>query len=68
MRRSASTSFVFACIASNVPGGLLSTSPGGSCILGGLALLLLVFPVDPSVTERSVFICQGIVIPTDSTN
>ena len=35
-----------ACIVSNVSGGLLSTSPGESCILGGLALLLLVFRVD----------------------
>ena len=39
-------SFMLACIASNVLGGLLSTSIGGSCILGGLALLLLVFRVD----------------------
>ena len=46
MRRSASTSFVLACIASNVSGGLLSTSLGGSCILSRLALLLLVFQVD----------------------
>ena len=46
VRRSASTSFVLACIDSNVPGGLLSASPGGSCILGGLALFLLVFRVD----------------------
>ena len=45
-RQSASTSFVFAYIASNVSGGLLPASPGGSCILGGLALLLLVFRVD----------------------
>ena len=43
-RRSASTSFVLACIASAGPGGLLSASPGGSGILG--ALLLLVFRVD----------------------
>ena len=43
MRRSVSISFVLACIASIVSGGLLSISPGGSCILGGLALLLLVF-------------------------
>ena len=41
-----STSFVLACIASNVSGGLLSVSPVGSCIIGGLALLLLVFRVD----------------------
>ena len=46
VRRSASTSFVLACIASNVPGGRLSALPGWSCILGGLALLLLVFLVD----------------------
>ena len=37
---------VLACVASNVPGGRLSTSPGWSYILGGLALLLLVFQVD----------------------
>ena len=46
MRRSASTSFVLAYIASIVSGGLLSVSLGGSCILGGLELLLLVFRVD----------------------
>ena len=46
VRRSASTSFVLACIVSNVPRGLLSASPGGSYNLGGLALLLLVFRVD----------------------
>ena len=45
-RQSAFTSFVLACIVSNVYGGLLSTSPGGSCLLDGLALLLLVFRVD----------------------
>ena len=45
--RSASTSSVLACIVSNAPSrGRLSTSPGWSCILGGLALLLLVFRVD----------------------
>ena len=46
MRRSASSSFVLDCIASTILGGLLSASPGGSCILGGLALLLLVLQVD----------------------
>ena len=46
MRRSASTSFVLARIAFIVSGGLLSASPGGSYILGGLALLLLMFRVD----------------------
>ena len=46
MRRSASTSSVLACSVSIAPpGGQLSTSPGWSCILGGLALLLLVFRV-----------------------
>ena len=45
-RRSASTSFVLAWIASAGAGGLLSASPGGSGILAGLALLLLVFLVD----------------------
>ena len=53
MRRSASTSSVLACTVSNAPGSRLSTSPGWSCILGGLALLLLVFRLIPSVTERS---------------
>ena len=46
MRRSDSTLFVLARIASIMSGGLLSALPGGSCILGGLALLLLVFRVD----------------------
>ena len=45
--RSASTSSVLACTVSNAPpGGRLSTSPGWSCILGRLALLLLMFRVD----------------------
>ena len=63
MRRSASTSLVLACIASIVPGGLLSASPGGSCILGGLALLLLVFQVDTISNLVISFICKGIVVP-----
>ena len=46
VRWSASTSSVLACIVSSSSGGLLSASPGGSCILGGLTLLLLVFRVD----------------------
>ena len=46
VRRSASTSSVLACIVSNAPRGQLSTSPSWSCILGGLALLLLMFQVD----------------------
>ena len=33
-------------ISNAPPGGRLSTAPGWSCILGGLALLLLVFRVD----------------------
>ena len=45
--RSASTSSVLACTVSNAPpGGWLSTPLGWSCILGGFALLLLVFRVD----------------------
>ena len=45
--RTASTSSVLAYTVSNTPpGGRLSTSPSWSCILGGLALLLLVFRVD----------------------
>ena len=45
--RSASTSSVLACTISNVPPrGRQSTPPGWSCILGGLALVLLVFRVD----------------------
>ena len=46
MRRSDSTSSVLVCIVSNAPGGQLSALPGWSCILGGLALLLLGFRVD----------------------
>ena len=47
VRRSASTSSVLACTVSNAPtGGRLSTLPGWSCILDGLAWLLLVFRVD----------------------
>ena len=68
MRRSASTSFVLACIASNVLGGLLSTSPGRSCILGGLALLLLVFRVDTISNRVISFICKGTVVPIDDAN
>ena len=42
-----STSSMLTCIVSGVPPeGRLSTSPGWSCILGGLAWLLLVFRVD----------------------
>ena len=63
MRRSASTLFVLACIASNAPGGLLSASPAGFCILGGLALLLLVFRVDTSVTEKSVIFVKELSFP-----
>ena len=60
MRRSASTSFVLACIASNALGGLLSASPGGSCILGGFALLLLVFRVDTiSNQEISLYLSRN---------
>ena len=45
--RSASTSSVLACTVSKAPpGGRLSTSPGWSCILERLALLLLMFRVD----------------------
>ena len=69
VRRSASTSFVLACVASNVPGGLLSASPNRSCILGGLALLLLVFRVDTSVIEKSVIFVKELsflqTAPTD---
>ena len=68
MRRSASTSFVLACIASIVSGGMLSASPGGSFILGGLALLLLVFRVDTISNLVISFICKGTVIPTDGAN
>ena len=47
MTRSATTSSVLPCTVSNAPsGGRLSTSSSWSCILGGLALLLLVFRVD----------------------
>ena len=45
--RSASTSSMLAYTVSNTPpGGRLSTPLGWSCILGGLALLLLMFRVD----------------------
>ena len=63
MRRSASTSSVLACIVSNTPGGLLSTSPGGSCILGGLALLLLVFRVDTISAEKSALFVKELSFP-----
>ena len=47
VKRSVSTSSVLTYTVSSVPmGGRLSTSPGWSCILGGLAWLLLVFRVD----------------------
>ena len=68
MRRSASTSFVLARIDSIVSGGLLSVSPGGSCILGGLALLLLMFRVDTISNRVISFVCKGTVVPTDGAN
>ena len=63
MRRSASTSSVLACIVFNAPGGLLSTSPGGSYVLGGLALLLLVFQVDTISDEKSAFFVKELSFP-----
>ena len=63
MRRSASTSSVLACIVSNASGGLLSASPGGSCILGGLALLLLVFRVYTISVERSALFVKELSFP-----
>ena len=63
MRRSASTSSVLACIVSNAPGGLLSTSPGGSCVLGGLVLLLLVFRIDTISVERSALFVKELSFP-----
>ena len=64
--RSASTSSVLACTVSKAPpGGRLSRSPGWSCILGGLALLLLVFQVDTISRLEVNFICKGTVVPTD---
>ena len=68
MRRSDSTSFVLACISSNVAGGLLSASPSGSCILGGLTLLLLVFRVDTISNLEISYICNETVVPTDGAN
>ena len=60
VRRSASISFVLECRASCVPpGGWLSTLPCWSCILGGLALLLLVFRVDTISHWAISFICKG---------
>ena len=63
VRRSASTSSVLACIVSNVPGGLLTTSPSWSCILGGLALLLLVFRVDTISVEISALFVKELSFP-----
>ena len=54
---------MFACIVSNALGGLLSASPGGSCILGGLALLLLVFWVDTISAERSALFVKELSFP-----
>ena len=51
-----------------VPGGLLSPPPGGSCILGGLALLLLVFQVDTISNCEISYIYKGTVVPTDGSN
>ena len=63
MRWSASTSSVLAFIISNTSGGLLSTSPGGFCVLGGLALLLLVFRVDTISAERSSLFVKELSFP-----
>ena len=54
---------VLACSVSNAPpGGRLSTSHGWSCILGGLALLLLVFGVS-SVVERLALFVKELLFP-----
>ena len=64
--RNASTSSVLARTVSNVPpGGRLSTPLGWSCILGGLALLLLVFRIDTISRLEVSFICKGTVVLTD---
>ena len=67
MRQSASTSSVLACIASNAPRGLLSALLDGSCILGGLALLLLVFsqttPTNDAFFNQTGLECFGVVGP-----
>ena len=64
--RRASTSSVLACTVSNSPPrGRLSTPLGWSCILGGLALLQLVFRVDTISRLEVIFICKGNVVPTD---
>ena len=64
VRRSASTSSVLACIILNASsGGRLSTSLGWSCILGGLALLLLVSELRPSVAERSALFVKELSFP-----
>ena len=46
-----------------MPGGLLTTSPGWSCILGGLALLLLVFRVDTISAEISALFVKELSFP-----
>ena len=54
---------MLACSVSNAPpGGKLSTSHGWSCILGGLALLLLMFRV-PLVVERSDLFVKELLFP-----
>ena len=54
---------MLACIVSNASGGLLSTSPGWSYILGGFALLLLVFRVDTISVERSALFVKELSFP-----
>ena len=62
--RSASTSSVLACTISNVPPrGQLSTPPSWSCILGGLALLLLLFRVNTIIVERSALFVKELSFP-----
>ena len=41
---------------------------GGSCILGGLAFLQLVFLVDTISNWETSYICIGTVVPTDDAN
>ena len=54
---------MLACIVSNASGGRLSALPNWSCILRGLALLLLVFRVDTSVIEKSVIFVKELSFP-----
>ena len=63
MRRSASTSSVLACVASNVLGGRLSTSPGDPASLEDWHCSCLCSEFIPSVTERSTLFVKELSFP-----